>query len=109
MVAAHVESGLVVGEPFRSRAPFDFKASGITARVGQHGQTFAEQRLTAPPTEVYSLHRKLAGAFLICIRMGAVIECRDMLETLHREYAWGEESEEGKRQTRESEAAAATA
>lgn len=108
MVAAHVESGLVVGEPFRTRAPFDFKASGITARVGQHGQTFAEQRLTAPPTEVYSLHRKLAGAFLICIRMGAVIECRDMLERIYGAYVWGEETEGARlAETAASEAAAA--
>jgi aarF domain-containing kinase len=88
MVRAHVDAGLVVGEPFASYEPFDFKTSGLTRRVAQHGATFAEQRLTAPPTEVYSLHRKLAGAFLICIRMGAVMSCRDMLEQVHSTYKW---------------------
>ena len=86
MLAAHVESGLVVGEPFRSRAPFDFAGSGITQRVGAHGEVFARERLAPPPPEVYSLHRKLAGAFLICIRMGARIECRDMLESVYENY-----------------------
>jgi aarF domain-containing kinase len=88
MMQAHVESGLVVGEPFTSPAPFDFKASGITSRVGKYGAVFAEHRLTPPPNEVYSLHRKLAGAFLICIRMGAVMPCRDMLEDTYYNYKW---------------------
>ena len=89
MVNAHVESGLVVGEPFRTHAAFDFQGSGITQRVGQHGETFARERLRPPPPEVYSLHRKLAGAFLICIRMGAKLECRDMLEAVVRDYKFG--------------------
>jgi len=93
MLHAHVESGLVVGEPFRTHAPFDFQGSGITQRVGQHGETFARERLTPPPPEVYSLHRKLAGAFLICIRMGAKIECRDMLESVMASYRFGPEQE----------------
>ena len=29
--------------------------------------------------EVYSLHRRLTGCFLTCIRLKAVIPCRDML------------------------------
>lgn len=87
MLDAHVDSGLVVGEPFRSHEPFDFRAAGITARVSRYGAVFAEHRLTPPPAEVYSLHRKLAGAFLICIRMGAVIPCRDLLEEVVAEHA----------------------
>jgi aarF domain-containing kinase len=89
MIEAHIDAGLVVGEPFTSHAPFDFRASGITSRVGKHGAVFAEHRLTPPPNEVYSLHRKLAGAFLICIRMGAVMPCRDMLEETYENYKWG--------------------
>ncbi len=98
MLNAHVESGLVVGEPFVTHAPFDFKGSGITSRVAGYGSTFAEERLTAPPPEVYSLHRKLAGAFLICIRMGAVISCRDMLEEFYHTHDWGTEGQDKKRQ-----------
>lgn len=89
MVDAHVASGLVVGEPFRDDAPFDFKASGITRRVAAYGGVFAEHRLSPPPSEVYSLHRKLAGAFLICIRMGAVMRCRDLLQTTYEAHKWG--------------------
>lgn len=89
MMDAHIDSGLVVGEPFATTEPFDFKASGMTKRVVQYGGVFAEHRLTPPPTEVYSLHRKLAGAFFICIRMGAVMRCRDMLEETLAKHKFG--------------------
>jgi aarF domain-containing kinase len=88
MLDAHVDSGMAVGEPFVHNEAFAFKDSGITSRVSKHGATFAEHRLTPPPPEVYSLHRKLAGAIFICIRMGATIPCRDMLEEVYRNYQW---------------------
>jgi aarF domain-containing kinase len=91
MLDAHVDSGLVVGEPFRSSAPFDFRAAGITSRVSRYGSVFAEHRLTPPPNEAYSLHRKLAGAFLICIRMGAVMRSRDLLEEVYFSHNFGPE------------------
>jgi aarF domain-containing kinase len=80
MVRAHVNSGLVIGEPFASHEAYDFKAARITARVSEHTAVFTKQRLTPPPEEVYSLHRKLVGAYLMCIRMGARFPGRDLLE-----------------------------
>ena len=88
MLDAHVDSGLVVGEPFLKNEPFDFRTAGITSRVTRYGSVFAEHRLTPPPNEAYSLHRKLAGAFLICIRMGAVMRCRDLLEEVYHAHPW---------------------
>ncbi|MGK3740536.1 MAG: aarF domain-containing kinase [Bacillariaceae sp.] len=35
-----------------------------------------------PPEEVYTLHRKLAGAYMLCIKMGAKVRSRDMLESV---------------------------
>lgn len=82
MKRAHLLSGFTVGEPFQQHAPFDFKASRISSRMGEHTSVFLQHRLTAPPTEVYTLHRKLAGAYMLCIQLGAVVSCRDLLENI---------------------------
>ena len=90
MIQAHVEAGMVVGEPFNT-APgeaFDFSGSKLTQRIGKHGATFVQHRLTPPPPEAYSLHRKLAGAFLLCIKLNATIECRDILEMTYSKYSF---------------------
>ncbi|KAL4105561.1 hypothetical protein PRIC1_003622 [Phytophthora ramorum] len=86
MMRAHIAAGMVVGEPFRSHEPFDFQKSKLTTRLGQHTEVFMHGRLTPPPQEVYSLHRKLAGAFLMCIKLRAVVPCRDVLEEVQRQY-----------------------
>ena len=39
-----------------------------------------------PPEEVYTLHRKLAGAYMLCIKLGAVVPCRDMLEEVVKNH-----------------------
>lgn len=86
MLRAHIAAGMVVGEPFRSHEPFDFHKSKLTTRLGQHTEVFMHGRLTPPPQEVYSLHRKLAGAFLMCIKLRAVVSCRDVVEEVKRKY-----------------------
>lgn len=95
MLKAHEQAGLVVGEPFISSKPFDFHGSNMTARISQHGSTFMRHRLTPPPREAYSLHRKLAGAFLICIKLRAIIPCRDILSEIHELYPWNDDRQTG--------------
>lgn len=79
MLEAHKMSGFVLGEPFATDGTYNFKDSGITGRISEHGSVFMQHRLTPPPEEVYTLHRKLAGAFNLCIKLGANISCRDLL------------------------------
>ncbi|EQC35425.1 aarF domain-containing kinase [Saprolegnia diclina VS20] len=86
MLKAHEQAGMVVGEPFASHEPYDFYNSHLTQRLAQHTDMFMKGRLTPPPQEVYSLHRKLAGAFLMCIKLKAVIPCRDVLEEVAKQY-----------------------
>ncbi|KAL7490004.1 hypothetical protein ACHAW6_015703 [Cyclotella cf. meneghiniana] len=80
MLEAHKLSGFCLGEPFQSYEPYDFKTSRITSRISEHGSVFLKHRLTPPPEEVYTLHRKLAGAYNLCIKLGSVVSCRDLLD-----------------------------
>jgi len=44
--------------------------------------TLLQSKNRPPPEEVYTLHRKLAGAYMLCIKLGAVIRSRNMLESV---------------------------
>jgi aarF domain-containing kinase len=79
MMDAHKWSGFTLGEPFASKEPFDFRGSNISSRLSAHSSVFLQHRQTPPPEEVYTLHRKLAGAFMLCIKLGAKVQCRDLL------------------------------
>lgn len=48
----------------------------MTKRVNALGMIMLKERLTPPPKEAYSLHRKLSGAFLTCIKLKASVHCR---------------------------------
>ena len=88
MLEAHKLSGFTLGEPFATDKEYDFKNSGITRRLSEHGTGFLQHRLTPPPEEVYTLHRKLAGAFNLCIKLGAEIKCRDLLEEVIQDHVF---------------------
>lgn len=85
-IEAHKKSGLIIGEPFINHEPYDFGNSEITSKISNYGNVFLKYRLTPPPDEIYSLHRKLAGAFLLCIKLKAKISCRDILEDVYHNF-----------------------
>lgn len=80
MRAAHVDSVLTLAEPFGADAPrvYDFCGQTITERVKALVPLMLDERLTPPPEETYSLHRKLSGAFLLCARLGSRVPCRQL-------------------------------
>ncbi|KAG2588415.1 protein ABC transporter 1, mitochondrial-like [Panicum virgatum] len=86
MLEAHVQAAFIVGVPFSKPGGHDFRANNITHSVSNLGATMLKHRLTPPPDEVYSLHRKLSGAFLACIKIGAVVPCREMLFQVYEQY-----------------------
>ncbi|KAI0911157.1 ABC1 family-domain-containing protein [Ustulina deusta] len=83
MLDAHVASILTVAEPFLQSAPevYDFSDQTITERVRDLIPVMVRERLSPPPEETYSLHRKLSGAFLLCARLGSRVRCRDLFES----------------------------
>ncbi|KAI9094604.1 chaperone activity of bc1 complex-like protein [Phlyctochytrium arcticum] len=88
MVQAHVNSILMLGEPFRANGPdlYDFGNQDVTNRVRAEIPLMLRERLTPPPEETYSLHRKLSGAFLLCTKLKAQVPCRDMFQSFRKQY-----------------------
>ena len=79
MLDAHCEAAFVVGLPFATPGQYDFSTnSTMTRRVGELGTVMLKHRLKPPPEYSYSLHRKLSGAFLTCMRIGARVPCHDL-------------------------------
>ncbi|KAL6850061.1 hypothetical protein ACP4OV_020688 [Aristida adscensionis] len=94
MLDAHVQAAFIVGVPFSRPGGHDFRANNITHSVSNLGATMLKHRLTPPPDEVYSLHRKLSGAFLACIKIGAVVPCREMLFQVYEQHNFSEDCSE---------------
>ena len=94
MLDAHVQAGFIVGLPFSKPGGYDFRSTNITHSISSLGATMLRHRLTPPPDEAYSLHRKLSGAFLACIKLGAVVPCRDLLLEVYKQYEFSDDDAE---------------
>jgi len=73
---------------------FDFgKARKLTSDVTRQGKVMLKHRLAPPPEEGYSLHRRLSGAFLACIKLRARVPAAALLE--EAVALWEEENGRG--------------
>ena len=99
---AHCEAGFQVGRPFQEsdEGMYDFtKNRDMTRRVAGLGKVMLKHRLTPPPAEAYSLHRKLSGSFLACMRLGARVPARALLLEAYAKYDFSESEDEDERTT----------
>uniref|UniRef100_A0A3Q3W044 ABC1 atypical kinase-like domain-containing protein n=1 Tax=Mola mola TaxID=94237 RepID=A0A3Q3W044_MOLML len=96
---AHVEAVMILGEAFASLEPFDFSIQSTTQRIQNLIPVMLRHRLTPPPEETYSLHRKMAGSFLICSKLNARIHCRDMFLDVYNGYNKRRQAELAERAT----------
>lgn len=94
MERAHVDAVMILGQAFHSKGPFDFSTQDTTRRIHKLIPVMMEHRLTPPPEETYSLHRKMAGSFLLCTKLRARVDCRSLFEPLYANYKFGEQKSE---------------
>ncbi|PIK54381.1 putative aarF domain-containing protein kinase 4 [Apostichopus japonicus] len=86
MQQAHVEAVMILGEPFALEGDFDFAVQDTTRRIQVLLPDMVDNRLTPPPEETYSLHRKMSGAFLLCAKLGANIPCKSLFDRVYADY-----------------------
>lgn len=86
MKNAHVDAVVILAEVFSSEEAFDFGRQDTTLRIQKLVPTIVAERLCPPPEEIYSLHRKLSGVFLLCAKLKVKISCRQMFLRVFEEF-----------------------
>lgn len=80
-VEAMVDIFSIATEPFRHRGAYDFGGSTLPPRIRGAMFELTSRRgfMRPPPADVLFVHRKLAGTFLQCARLGACLDVRALL------------------------------
>ncbi|KAI3635764.1 hypothetical protein MIR68_006402 [Amoeboaphelidium protococcarum] len=86
MINAHLNSLFTLAVPFRKSGgqTYDFGRTGVTTQVRSEIPIMLEHRLTPPPEETYTLHRKLSGIFLLCQRLGCRFNAAQLFDATVR-------------------------
>lgn len=91
MEEAHVDAVMILGEVFSVQGDFDFGGQQTTKKIASLVPVMVAHRLCPPPEEIYSLHRKLSGVFLLCFKLQAKFSCKPMFNDIVRKYKFDDE------------------
>eukprot|EP00375_Theileria_parva_P002911 XP_765592.1 ABC1 protein [Theileria parva strain Muguga] len=80
VIDAHLDSVKASADPFKYDIEYDFKNSKTFTTCMERSNIIFNYRKRPPPPEIYSLHRKLAGAFLICKIISAKFNSKKLFE-----------------------------
>uniref|UniRef100_A0A182LZP1 ABC1 atypical kinase-like domain-containing protein n=1 Tax=Anopheles culicifacies TaxID=139723 RepID=A0A182LZP1_9DIPT len=86
MENAHIDAVLILGEVFSVPGEFEFGRQSTTKKIAALVPVMIAHRLCPPPEEIYSLHRKLSGVFLLCARLNAKIDCKPIFNEVMSNY-----------------------
>ncbi|XP_050068968.1 atypical kinase COQ8B, mitochondrial [Anopheles maculipalpis] len=86
MENAHIDAVLILGEVFSVPGEFEFGRQSTTKKIAALVPVMIAHRLCPPPEEIYSLHRKLSGVFLLCARLNAKIDCKPIFNEVMQNY-----------------------
>lgn len=86
MEKAHVDAVMILGEMFQYDGEFNFANQNTTQRIQNLVPTMLAHRLCPPPEEIYSLHRKISGVFLLCSKLKVAINCKDLFLEKYNQY-----------------------
>ncbi|CAN8000528.1 unnamed protein product [Ixodes hexagonus] len=90
MERAHIDAVMILGEAFSREGEFNFGTQDTTRRIQSLVPVMLQHRLTPPPEETYSLHRKLSGIFLLCGKLRANINCKELFDETYRRYQFSD-------------------
>ncbi|XP_015120829.1 atypical kinase COQ8B, mitochondrial [Diachasma alloeum] len=90
MESAHVDAVMILGEVFsENNEKYDFGGQNVTKSMQKLVPTIITHRLCPPPEEIYSIHRKLSGVFLLCAKLDVKINCRELFQEAYENYKSG--------------------
>ena len=93
MIDIQADAVLRLGEPFTISGAFDFYNQMMTHDINSMIPDMLKFRLTPPPDASYSLHRKMAGTFLLVGRLRAFIDCKSLFARARSDYVYGRDDE----------------
>ncbi|QQP51745.1 Chaperone activity of bc1 complexlike_ mitochondriallike [Caligus rogercresseyi] len=96
MNEAHVDSVMILGECFRTKGIYEFGKQEITRRLQDKTLVMLKNRLCPPPNEIYSLHRKMSGIFLLAAKLDAKIDCHSIWSGIAQKFNVIKELEDAK-------------